>query len=124
MTRAAVLIVISATFLAGTVWAEDLKIVPAGPPKPDSLAKAGVETRVGVVWDCNLKNKAPVIWVHAEHGVVVVREILGPACGEQNVRQAGVFYKSEPGFRGEDKVYIAGFLATGRLDSILRVQVN
>jgi hypothetical protein len=124
MPRTTVLIAVSVAFFGGAVWAEDLKIVPAGPPKPDAFARTGVESKVGIAWDCNMKNKAPIISVRADHGTVVVREILGPACAEQNVRQAGIFYKSEPSFKGEDKVYINGFLATGRLNSILRVQVN
>jgi len=124
MVRLSVVIAISTTLLGGAARAEDLKIVPAGPPNPDSVVKAGVETRVGSAWDCDMKNIAPIVWARADHGTVVIRNIIGPACGEQSVRQAGLFYKSDPGFKGQDKVYIGGFLVKQRIDTTVLVQVN
>jgi len=124
MTRLSVVIAISTTLLGGAARAENLTIVPASPPKPDAVAKTGVETRVGSAWDCDMTNIAPVVWARADHGTVVIRNIIAPACGEQSVRQAGLFYKSEPGFKGQDKVYISGFLIKQRLDATLVVQVN
>jgi hypothetical protein len=97
----------------------------AGPPKPDSAATTGVESKVAHVFDCNFKDRTPVISAHADHGAVVIREMAVPGCGQKNVSAAGIFYKSEDGFSGEDKVYLLGFTSgKERIDSILRVQVN
>jgi hypothetical protein len=97
----------------------------AGPPKPDSVATTGVESRVAQVFDCKLKDRMPVVSARADHGAVVVRESTGAGCGQQNVRGAGIFYKSEDGFSGEDKIYILGFTTEKeRIDTIFRVQVN
>jgi hypothetical protein len=93
-------------------------------PKPDSIVKSAVETRVGAAWDCDMKNKSPLISVSASHGTITVRDIIAPACGEHNVREAGIFYKSEPGFKGEDVVWVTGFSVKGSINFSLRVQVN
>ena len=82
----------------------------------------GVELRIAQVFDCELKDRMPVISARADHGAVVVRESTGAACGQKNFRGAGVFYKSEDGFSGEDKIYILGFSSEKeRIDTILRV---
>jgi hypothetical protein len=92
--------------------------------KPDSVAKSAVETRIGAAWDCDMKNKSPLISVSANHGTIAIRDIIAPACGEHSVRQAGIFYKSEPSFKGEDMVWVTGFSVKGSINFSLRVQVN
>lgn len=100
------------------------KIELAGPPKPDSFAKSGAEARIGAAWDCNMPEISPWIWVRADHGTVRVAKGVGPACDRKDVHLTGIFYTSEPGFKGEDTVYVLGFVDQGQLDSVLHVQVK
>jgi hypothetical protein len=118
---------------------DDIKTLPTSPQptvgenapaaattlsKPDSVAKSAIETRIGSAWDCDMKNKSPLISVSANHGTIVVRDIIGPACGEHSIRQAGIFYKSEPDFKGVDVVWVTGFSVKGSINFSLKVQVN
>lgn len=118
--KTAALVLISATHFAGAAIAEDL----GGASKPDATVRPGIELRVGFAYDCYMKNHAPVVWARADHGTVVIRETDGPACQEKSMKLAGIFYKSDPGFVGEDTVYIIGYLTTGSINSTLHVQVS
>jgi hypothetical protein len=93
---------------------------------PDAVAKAGVETRALQVWDCDQTNRAPVVWARADHGIVSVKSITsGPGCGRLSMTMAGIFYTSEPGFKGTDKIYVLGFYSNGhRFDNIATVLVK
>jgi hypothetical protein len=94
---------------------------------PDAVVKAGVETRAFRTWDCDQPNSAPVVWARADHGTISIKPIAfsGPKCGRMSMTVAGIFYTSEPGFKGTDKLYLLGFLSNGKhLDETLTVLVK
>jgi hypothetical protein len=93
---------------------------------PDAVAKAGVETRALKVWDCDQPDRAPVAWARADHGSISVKPITaGPSCGRLSMTMAGIFYTSEPGFKGTDKIYLLGFYSNGnRFENIATVLVK
>jgi hypothetical protein len=92
---------------------------------PDAVVKAGVEMRAFRVWDCDQPNSAPVVWGRADHGTISVKPITsGPHCGRPSMTAAGIFYTSEPGFKGTDKVYLLGFITRGRLDQTATILVK
>ncbi len=115
--KTAALVLLSATHFAGAA-------IAGGPPKPDFTVRPGIESRVGFAYDCDMKTRAPAVWARADHGSVVIRETDGPACQEKSMKLAGIFYKSDPGFVGEDTVYVIGYLTTGDIDSTVHVQVS
>lgn len=87
-------------------------------------ALSGIESKVGAAYDCYMKTHAPAIWARADHGTVVIREIDGPGCNEKSMKLAGIFYKSDPGFVGEDKIYVIGYSTEGSIDSTFSVEVS
>jgi hypothetical protein len=92
---------------------------------PDSIAKAGAETHVATVHgDCALPNQAPVIFARADHGAVSVTPGTGPSCGRPSVSQTVIFYTSDPGFRGTDKLYLLGFLNFKNIDQTFTILVK
>jgi hypothetical protein len=93
---------------------------------PDAVVKAGVETRAFRAWDCDQPNHAPVVWARADHGTISIKPITfsGPKCGRLSMTVAGIFYTSEPGFKGTDKIYVLGYLTNGRLDETLTILVK
>jgi hypothetical protein len=109
--KVAVLVFISAMWFAGAALA-------------DVTVRPGVESRVGFVYDCGMKTHAPAVWGRADNGTVTIREIDGPACNEKSMKLAGIFYKSNPGFVGDDKVYMIGYLTDGGIDTVIHVEVS
>ena len=92
---------------------------------PNAIAKAGTQTRVGMAFDCGTPDHAPIVWSRADHGTTSVIEGIGPQCGRPSMKLSGIFYTSEPGFKGTDKVYILGFLSNGKnIDDTLTVLVK
>ena len=91
---------------------------------PNSIAKAGAETRVAMVQDCALPNLAPVVSARADHGTISVKQGTGPSCGRPAVSQAQIFYTSEPGFKGTDKLHILGVLLHGDIDQTYTILVK
>jgi hypothetical protein len=81
---------------------------------PDAVVKAGVETRALRSWDCDQPDRAPVVWARADHGTISVKPVTSGACSRPSMTVAGIFYTSEPGFKGTDKIYILGFLTNGK----------
>jgi hypothetical protein len=90
----------------------------------DNTAISGIQSRVGYVYDCDSKTHAPPIFARADHGSVVVREVDDSACNDKSMKVAGIFYKSDRGFVGEDTVYIIGYSTEESIDSTLHVQVS
>ena len=92
---------------------------------PDAVVKAGVETRAFRAWDCDQPNRAPVVWARADHGTISVKPVTsGPKCGRASMTVAGIFYTSEPGFKGTDKVYLLGFVTKGKIDETYTILVK
>jgi hypothetical protein len=91
---------------------------------PDSIAKTGAETRVATVRDCTLPNQAPMVFARAEHGAVSVKQETGPGCSRPSMSQTNVFYTSEKGFKGTDKLYILGFLNFGNINQTYAILVK
>jgi hypothetical protein len=92
---------------------------------PDAVVKAGVEMRALRVWDCDQPDRAPVVWGRADHGTISVKPITaGPHCGRPSMTAAGIFYTSEPGFKGTDKVYVLGFITSGKLSGTFTLLVK
>ena len=77
------------------------------PFKPNAVAATGVESQVGSVFDCETKDRAPVVSARADHGAIVIGITMGAGCGEENIRGAGIFYTSRPGFRGKEFVHVS-----------------
>jgi hypothetical protein len=100
--KTAALVLISATHFAGAAVADPAKTV-----------RPGIESEVGSAYDCDMKYRAPVVWARADHGTAAIREIDGPF-RQKSMKVAGSFYKSGPGFVGEDTVIIIGILAGGK----------
>jgi hypothetical protein len=91
---------------------------------PDSVAKMGVETQIATVWDCNLPQNPPPVSARADHGTVAIKKGTGPACGKPSLTANLLFYTSEPGFKGTDKVYMLGFSGSGPLDKTFSILVR
>lgn len=92
---------------------------------PTAVVKAGVETRALRAWDCGQPDRAPIVWARADHGTISVKPITSEACGRLSMTVAGIFYISEPGFKGRDKVYLLGFLSDGKyLDQTFTILVK
>jgi hypothetical protein len=92
---------------------------------PDAVVKAGVEMRAFRAWDCDQPDRAPVVWGRADHGTISVKPITsGPHCGRPSMTAAGIFYTSEPGFKGTDKVYVLGFMTRGRIEQTATILVK
>lgn len=106
---------------AGSAAAPDLN---ADGTVPNAITKAGVKTRVALVWNCAVPDQVPVVWARADHGSVIILEDKGPQCGRPSMTLAGVFYTSQPGFKGTDKVYVMGFLLDGKIDQTYTVLVK
>jgi hypothetical protein len=91
---------------------------------PDKIVKAGARTSVAIVWDCDLPNLAPVVSARVEHGTVSINTGNGPSCGRPSMSLTDIFYTSEPGFKGWDKLYILGFLSKGSIDQTYTILVK
>jgi hypothetical protein len=91
---------------------------------PDAIAKRGVETRVATAWDCNQPDVAPAIFAHAENGSISIKQGTGPSCGRASMRITVVFYTSNPGFKGTDKLIVMGLLIGGQFEKTLTVLVK
>ncbi len=91
---------------------------------PDRVVKAGAQTSVAIVWDCALPNLAPVVSARVEHGAVSIRTGNGPNCGRRSMSLTNIFYTSEPGFKGTDKLYVLGFLTNGDIDQTYTILVK
>ena len=91
---------------------------------PDKVVKAGAETLVATVHDCDLPDQAPFVSVRAEHGSVSVKQATGPSCGRSSMSLAEIFYTSERGFKGTDNLHILGFVANGDVDVTLAILVK
>lgn len=130
----AVILAIAAT-LASPAWADNSRLpanshaksaaadLNSGAGASDSVAKAGVETRVATVRDCVLK-QAPVIFARADHGTVVVKQQTGPGCNLPSMIETDVFYTSDKDFKGSDKLYILGFLHFDNLNQTYTILVK
>jgi hypothetical protein len=91
---------------------------------PNVITKTGVKTRVAVAYDCDQPNQAPILWARADHGTIDVGTGTGPQCGHPSMSLTGVFYTSEPGFKGTDKVYVLGFITNGNINATYTVLVK
>ena len=91
---------------------------------PDAVAKAGVESQVAHAYDCAQPTHAPVLWARADHGAITIKPVTMAGCSHPSMTQAGVFYKSEPGFKGTDKLYMLGFITSGKLDYTYTILVR
>ena len=96
----------------------------AGGSGPNAIVKAGEKTRVGLFWDCTLPGVSPVIWARADHGTATAVGGAGPQCGRPSMRMTGIFYTSEPGFKGTDTVHVLGFNITGKIEQSFTVLVK
>jgi hypothetical protein len=91
---------------------------------PNVVTKAGVQTRVAVAYDCDQPNQAPILWARADHGTINVGTETGPQCGRPSMSLTDVFYTSEPGFKGTDKVYVLGFVTNSNINATYTVLVK
>jgi hypothetical protein len=91
---------------------------------PNVVTKAGVQTRVAVAYDCDQPNQAPILWARADHGTISVGTDTGPQCGRPSMSLTDVFYTSEPGFKGTDKVYVLGFVTSSNINATYTILVK
>ena len=101
-------------------------------PKPSSdnangaakVVKSGVQTSVAKIPDCAVPNLAPAANATVEHGTVSVKPWEGPGCGRPSVSQTEVFYTSEKGFKGTDKLHLLGYSISDNIDQTFTVLVK
>jgi hypothetical protein len=101
-------------------------------PKPSAdnangaaqVVKSGVETSVAKISDCTVPNLAPQANAIVEHGTVSIKPAAGPGCGRPSVSQTEVFYTSEKGYKGTDKVHLLGYSLSGNIDQTFTVLVK
>jgi hypothetical protein len=119
-------------------WAQDKANPPAGKSdvtspesnprdsklKANATVKAGVRSRVGSAWNCDIPDQIPPVWGRADHGTVEISRGNGPQCGRESMALAEIFYTSEPGFKGIDKVYLLGWLLRGNIDQTYTILVK
>jgi len=91
---------------------------------PDAYAKPGVQTRVGLAWDCASPNIAPPIAASAMNGTVVVKRGMAPSCGRQSMHVNLIYYTSKPGFKGTDKLMILGAVTSGTIQQVMTIIVK
>jgi hypothetical protein len=91
---------------------------------PDRIVKSGQQAGVAAVWDCALPNFAPVVSARVEHGTVAIVTGNGPNCGHPQMSLTKILYRSEPGFRGTDKLTVLGFLTHGDIDQTFTILVK
>ena len=90
----------------------------------NATVKAGVRSRVGSAWSCDVPDQPPPVWGRADHGTVEISRGKGPQCGRESMALAEIFYTSEPGFKGIDKVYLLGWLLRGNIDQSYTILVK
>ena len=66
----------------------------------------------------------PPVFGRADHGRVEISRGKGPQCGRESMALAEIFYTSEPGFKGIDKVYLLGWLLRGNIDQTYTILVK
>ncbi len=91
---------------------------------PDSVAKAGAQTRVATVRNCVLPSQAPAVFARADHGAVSVKQETEPGCGRPSTSLTTVLYTSEPGFKGTDKLYLLGYVNFSNMSQTLTILVK
>jgi hypothetical protein len=91
---------------------------------PNSIAKAGVETRVATVQYCDLPNQVPVFWARADHGTISIKRGTGPGCSLPSMNRSEIFYTSERGFKGTDNLHILGFTKDGEVNQTTTILVK
>ena len=96
----------------------------AGASKANLTVKAGVRSRIGSAWSCDVPDQLPPVFGRAEHGTVEISRGKGPQCGRESMALAEIFYTSEPGFKGIDKVYLLGWLLRGNIDQTTTILVK
>jgi len=104
-----------------TVTALDLN--PDG-SVPDKVVKAGAQTSVATVWDCELPTMSPVVSARVEHGSVAIATGDGPRCGRPSMRVTEIFYTPAPGYKGVDKLYILAFVTRGDINQTYSILVK
>jgi hypothetical protein len=108
------LIVVTLTFsFSGVAFAETPIVV-----------KSGVETQVGGGWYCSQSGVPDISGMSASHGTLVLKTIPHAApCLGNDVN--GVFYTSQPGYKGSDEIFYAikyGTKGTVRQRRLLTVE--
>jgi hypothetical protein len=101
-------------------------------PKPSAdnangaakVVKSGVQTSVAKISDCAQPKLAPEANAIVEHGTVSIKSAEGPGCGEPSVSMTEVFYTSEKGYKGTDKVHLLGYSISGNIDQTFTVLVK
>ncbi len=134
---ASMMVLALAALAVSPTWGQDKAIPPqgksdttaapktnAGPSKANATVKTGVRSRVGSAWSCDVPDALPPIWGRAEHGTVEISRGTGPQCGRASMALAEIFYTSEPGFKGIDKVYLLGWLLRGNIDQSYTILVK
>jgi hypothetical protein len=90
----------------------------------DATAKSGVQTRVGMAWDCIQPHQAPHVFASAANGSIVIKKGKGPSCGLPSMDVTHIYYTSRPGFKGPDKVYVMSLQTGGQLARLMTVLVK
>ena len=120
------------------VWAQDKAALPTGQSyrgslesnpndskvKANATVKAGVRSRIVSAFSCDVPDALPPVFARADHGRVEISRGKGPQCGRESMALAEIFYTSEPGFKGIDKVYLVGWLLRGNLDQTYTILVK
>ena len=135
---AAIMALAFAAVTTSPVWAQDKAALPTGQSyrgslessphdsklKANATVKAGVRSRIGSAFSCDVPDQLPPVVGRADHGRVEISRGKGPQCGRESMALAEIFYTSEPGFKGIDKVYLLGWLLRGNIDQTYTILVK
>jgi hypothetical protein len=100
------------------------RTIATGLVLPDAVARSGVQTRVGMAWDCIQPHLAPHVFASAVNGSVVIKKGKGPSCGLPSMDVTHIYYTSKPGFKGPDKLYVMSLQTGGQVQRLMTVLVK
>jgi hypothetical protein len=106
--------------VCATAWCLQTQCVSAGSWEVSAQAKSGEPTRIRVFFDCRLHAPFWLNGAFVEHGSIVFKEATLRACGNANEPVRELWYTSNPGFKGVDKVVLPAGQGTGTIDVTVR----
>ena len=135
---AAIMLALALAAVTTSAWAQEKANLPVGKSyvtspesnprdsklKANATVKAGVRSRIGSAFSCDVPDQLPPVFGRADHGTVEISRGKGPQCGRESMALAEIFYTSEPGFKGIDKVYLLGWLLRGNIDQSYTILVK
>jgi hypothetical protein len=88
--------------IGAALWS--LQLAQASADEYDRQAKSGQASKLYTFFDCKRHSPSGDGGGMAEHGAVVVKDIIQNRCGNPNEPTREVWYTSSSGFKGVDRV--------------------